>query len=92
MMAFKSHTNLVLGRPDRTLEGPTIEVPATQLLRDPIQGIQGRFLTSPMLCVLADASSSPQSEVLTPVVQLQSNVVRLRPKQISRFKVSLFVT
>ncbi len=49
MMAFKAHTHLVLGPPDRTLECPTIEVPATQLLRDPIQEIQGRFSTSPLL-------------------------------------------
>lgn len=79
MTAFKAHTHLMLGRPDRTLECPTREVPATQLLRDPIQEIQGRFSASTMLPILADASSSLQSEVLTPVVQLQSNVVLLRP-------------
>ncbi len=59
---------------DRALGYHPVVVPATQLLRDPMQENQERFLlTPPMLPVLVDASSFPQSDVLTPVVQLQLN-------------------
>ncbi len=59
---------------------PVVEVPATQLLRDPMQENRERFLlTPPMLSVLVDASSFPQSDVLTPVVQLQPNIEHLKP-------------
>ncbi len=75
MTAFKALTLGVLGWPDRALgHHPVIEVPAIQLLRDPMQENPERFLlTLPMLPVFADPSSFPQSDVLTPVVRLQPN-------------------
>ncbi len=82
MTAFKALTLGVLGWPDRALgHHPVIEVPAIQLLRDPMQENPERFLlTLPMLPVFADPSSFPQSDVLTPVVQLQPNTERLKPQ------------
>ncbi len=51
-----------------------------QLLWDPMQENQERFLlTPPMLPVLADASSFPQSDVLTLVFRQQPNTKRLKP-------------
>ncbi len=80
LTAFKAPTFGVLGWPNRALgHHPVVEVPVTQLLRDPMQENQERFLlTLPMLAVLADASSFPQSDVLTPVVRLQPNTECLK--------------
>ncbi len=50
-----------------------------QLLWDPMQENQERFLlTPPMLPVLVDASSFPQSDVLTLVFRQQPNTKRLK--------------
>ncbi len=64
--AFKAPTFGVLGWPNRALgHHPIVEVPVTQLLRDPMQENQERFLlTLPMLAVLADASSFPSCRCL----------------------------